>query len=147
MMKKGIFLTLVFIMLFSFTALANDENIVTENVEQTQEIDVMPRYNYIGFITVCLTIDENGLAEYDCSARAPYRNVRMKLYLQRSRNQVVWDEVILTFKTVYDSGAISKTYDLSPNDYFYRAKVTVEVLDSNGDIIETETVYSDTKRY
>ncbi len=60
---------------------------------------------------------------------------------------MVWDEVIFTFKTVYDTGKISKTYDLSPDDYFYRAKVVVDVLDSKGNIIETETAYSDTKRY
>ena len=134
-------------MLFSFTALANDENDTTRNAEQTQEDEIMPRYTYLGFASVCLTIDENGLAEYDCSACAPYRNVRMTLYLQRSRNQVIWDEVIFTFKTVYDSGTISKTYDLSPDDYFYRAKVVVDVLDSNGKTIETETIYSDTERY
>ena len=71
----------------------------------------------------------------------------MKLYLQRSRNLFLWDDVIFTFKTVYDNGKISKTYDLTPNNYTYRAKVVVEVLDDDGNILETETAYSDTVRY
>lgn len=144
-MKKVFCLSILFIFLFSFTALGDDR--IVENESQSEETSVQPRYTYLRFVSVCLTIDENGCAEYDCSAGAPDYNVRMKLYLQRSRNLFLWDDVIFTLKTVYDNGKISKTYDLSPDDYTYRAKVVVEVLDSNGNILETETIYSDTERY
>ena len=146
-MKRTLLLSILFVMLFSATALANDIKVTGEDLSQSEGEEITPRYTYIGYITVSLKIDTNGCASYSCSVSAPEQNVRMKLYLQRSRSQVVWDEVILTFKTVYDNGKISKTYDLDQDDYFYRAKVVIEVLDSNGNIIETETIYSDTERY
>jgi hypothetical protein len=145
--KKIFYLSILFVFIFSFTALADDGSVVNENEIQSEETSVQPRYTYLRFVSVCLTIDKNGCAEYDCSAGAPDRNVRMKLYLQRSRNLFLWDDVIFTFKTVYDNGKISKTYDLTPNNYTYRAKVVVEVLDDDGNILETETAYSDTVRY
>ena len=146
-MKRTLLLSFLFVVLFSATAMANDIEIAEEDFFQNEEGDVVPLYTYIGYVTVSLKIDKNGCASYNCSVSAPNQNVRMTLYLQRSGNLFLWDDVIFTFKTVYDNGKISKTYDLSPDDYSYRAKVVVDVLDSNGNIIETETVYSDTKRY
>ena len=146
-MKRVLFLTIVFVMLFSFPVLANEDNMNGDEETKKVEEYIEPRYTYIGFISIDLSIDESGCVDYNCSARAPYRNVRLKLYLQRSRNQVIWENIIGTIKTEYDSGKISETYNLPADDYFYRAKVVVEVLDENKNIIESETAYSDSQRY
>lgn len=146
-MRKILFCTLIIIMFFPFTAFAAelDEN-ETNKVESEEEL-IQPRYTYISFISVSLKIDENGFVEYNCSTGSLKRNVRMKLYLQRSKNQFLWEDIIGTIKTEYESGRISETFNLPANDYFYRAKVVVEVLDDNKNIIESETAYSSTERY
>lgn len=144
-MKKTVILMLFFIMLFSFTSLAAERD--DEDTATIEETSIQPRYTYISFISVGLKIGEDGYAEYSCSTGSLDRNVRMKLYLQRSRNQVFWEDIIGTIKTVHESGKISESYNLPANDYFYRAKVIVEVLDDNKNIIESETAYSSTERY
>lgn len=145
-MKRIFFLTMLFAILFSMTSLGADETMDVEK-EENEEVTIQPRYTYLGFVSISLNIDGNGFTEYNCSAGAPDYNVRMKLYLQRSRNQFLWEDIIGTIKTVSQSGRISESYNLPANDYFYRAKVVVEVLDDNKNIIESETAYSSTERY
>ena len=108
---------------------------------------VQPRYTYIQIMSVGLDIDANGHVTFDGSACAPYRNVRLNLYLQRSNNGLFWDNIQGGIKTVYDSGIIEYSRNVSADDYFSRAKLVVEVLDDNKNVIESETIYSDSKRY
>lgn len=137
---------LVFVMLFSVPAFASDiKGEENSNVEDGEEIQ--PRYTYIAFMSAGLSIDANGHAIFTGTACADYRNVRLKLYLQRSKNGAFWDDIQGGIKTVYDNGGIEYERDLPANDYFYRTKLIVEVLDSNKNVIETQTVYSDSERY
>lgn len=146
-MKKVVIFVLVFIMLFSMTAFASDEGEWAAESEMTVTEDVPPRYAYIQVMSVGLDIDANGHITFDGSVIAAYRNVRLKLYLQRSKNDFFWDDIQGGIKTVYDNGIISYERNVSADDYFYRAKLIVEVLDDNKNVIETQTIYSDSKRY
>lgn len=146
-MKRIILLMMMFIMLFSVTSLAAEPDNEDTNEITIEDTSIQPRYTYISFISAGLKIDENGYIQYSCSTGSLGRNVRMKLYLQRSRNQLFWEDIIGTIKTVYESGKISESYTVQADDYFYRAKVVVEVLDENKNIIESETAYSDSQRY
>ena len=98
-------------------------------------------------MSVGLDIDANGHLVFTGTVRAPYRNVRLSLYLQRSKNSAFWDNIQGGIKTVYDNGGIEYERNVSADDYFYRAKLVVEVLDDNKNVIESETIYSDSKRY
>lgn len=137
---------LVFVMLFSVPALADDgQEAENSCIEESEEIQ--PRYTYIAFMSAGLSIDANGHAIFTGTACADYRNIRLKLYLQRSPNGAFWDDIQGGIKTVYDNGGIEYERNLSVGDYFYRAKLIVEVLDDNKNVIETQTIYSDSKRY
>lgn len=145
-MKKILLFMLVFVMLFSIPAFASDvQGNEDSGMEENEEIQ--PRYKYIAFMSVGLDIDANGHITFSGSACADYRNVRLNLYLQRSKNDVFWDDIQGGIKTVYDNGIISYERNVSADDYFYRAKLIVEVLDDNKNVIETQTIYSDSKRY
>lgn len=149
-MKKITLFMLVFIMLFSTVAFASDMDYVENGQEQAgvvESSEIQPRYTYIQVMSAGLEIDENGHASFSGSVRAPYRNVRLSLYLQRSKNGILWDNIQGGIKTVYDSGGIGYERDLPKEDYFYRAKLVVEVLDDDKNVIETQTIYSDSKRY
>ena len=145
--KRIVLFVLVFVMLFSTVAFANETGEwQTENSLMENE-GIQPRYTYIQIMSAGLTIDANGHVIFDGSVRAPYRNVRLSLYLQRSNNGLFWDNIQGGIKTVYDSGIIEYSRNVSADDYFYRAKLIVEVLDDNKNVIESETIYSDSKRY
>lgn len=150
-MKKVLAFLLVSIMLFPATAFA-DENIVSsmrmESIKQVNDdSDIMPLYDYFDILSVGLSIDENGHASWDGSATALGCNIRIKLYLQRSNNQLLWDDISGAIKTVYESGAMGYTKNLAKEDYFYRAKLVAEILDSSNNVLESVTLYSNVKRY
>ncbi len=149
-MKKVVCLMLIFMMLFSSMAFANDEDVIENGYFETSETGdngIQPRYTYIQVMSVGLDIDANGHLVFTGTVRAPYRNVRLSLYLQRSKNSAFWDNIQGGIKTVYDNGGIEYERNVSADDYFYRAKLVVEVLDDNKNVIESETIYSDSKRY
>lgn len=137
---------LVFVMLFSVPAFASEAK-GEENSSIEEDGQIQPRYKYIAFMSAGLSIDANGHAIFTGTACADYRNIRLKLYLQRSKNGAFWDDIQGGIKTVYDNGGIEYERNLSADDYFYRAKLIVEVLDDNKNVIETQTIYSDSKRY
>lgn len=145
-MKKVLLFMLVFVMLFSVPVFANETQ-EEENSSIEEVGEIQPRYKYIAFMSVGLDIDANGHISFSGSACADYRNVRLKLYLQRSKNDFLWDDIQGGIKTVYDNGIIAYERNVSADDYFYRAKLIVEVLDDNKNVIETQTIYSDSKRY
>ena len=137
---------LVFVMLFSVPAFASEAQ-GEENSSIEEDGQIQPRYQYIAIMSVGLDIDANGHISFSGSACADYRNIRLSLYLQRSKNSAFWDNIQGGIKTVYDNGIIAYERNVSADDYFYRAKLIVEVLDDNKNVIETQTIYSDSKRY
>lgn len=138
---------LIFVMLFSTVAVADSGQEGQPEGESNVAEEIQPRYAYIQVMSVGLDIDANGHATFDGSVVAAYRNVRLSLYLQRSSNSTFWDNIQGGIKTVYDSGVIGYERNLPADDYFYRAKLIVEVLDSNKNVIETQTIYSSVERY
>ena len=148
-MKRILICCLMFMMLFTSTALAveSDEGDVPEENIVVYDNSVQPRYKYIAYMTVGLYIDENGNLDYSGAARAGYRNLRITLTLQRSTNGLFWDDLESYVKNGYDNVMTGGERTVAPGDYFYRAKITTDVYDSNNNIIETSTAYSSEERY
>jgi len=150
MIKKILMVALVWMMMFATTAWA-DEQIPEGYPEVTgvmaETVVVEPRYTYIGYVTVGLDIDENGLVIYGGSTCAPYRNVRITVHLQRSSNGLFWEEIFSHIKTGYDNVGLEESMYLSEGNNYYRAKVIVDVFDADRNIIETTTAYSDAEQY
>ncbi len=147
--RKSLAIMLVGIMLFSATAYADEEvkmPVITE-VQSDGDEGVMPLFTYIDMITVALIIDETGRCTFSGTVTALDYRIKLELYLQRSWNQIVWDDIMGAITTVDESGGMEYHKNLEPEGYYYRAKVIVSVLDSNGNTIETETAYSSTERY
>ena len=140
---------LIGIMLFSTDAYANDSHeVVFANQNKTcDNSGIMPLYTYIDVITAALVIDDNGRCVFSGSGTALDYDVKIEIYLQRSRNQLFWDEIMGGIKTFDQSGSLEYSLNLQPDDYYYRAKVVVSVLDNNKNVLESETVYSDSERY
>ena len=144
--KRSLALTLVGVFLFATTVYANDMPIVP--IETTDENEgIMPLYTYIDVISAGIDIDSNGRCVFAGSVTALGYDVKLEIYLQRSWNQIIWDDIMGGIKTVDQSGSLEYSLNLQPNNYYYRAKVVVSVLDGNKNTIETETVYSSTERY
>ena len=143
--KKSLSLMLLSIIIFSVPAYANEIEALT--VQSNGNEGIMPIYTYIDEISAGLYIDDNGKCVYAGSVTAFGYDVKLEIYLQRSKNQIVWDEIMGGIKTVDQSGSLEYSLNLQPNNYYYRAKVVVSVLDDNRNILETETVYSDSERY
>ena len=140
---------LIAVMLFSTNAYANENEKVSDlivNVTSDNE-GIMPIYTYIDVITAALMIDDNGHCVFSGTVTALGYDIKLEIYLQRSKNQIIWDEIMGGIKTVDQSGGMEYSLDLKPENYYYRAKVVVSVLDGNKNTIETETVYSSTERY
>ena len=147
--RKSLAIMLVGIMLFSATAYADEEvkmPVITE-VQSDGDEGVMPLFTYIDMITVALIIDETGRCTFSGTVTALDYRIKLELYLQRSWNQIVWDDIMGAITTVDESGGMEYHKNLEPEGYYYRAKVIVSVLDGNGNTIEAETVYSSTERY
>lgn len=148
-LKKSLTAILIAVMLFSTTAYANENDKVPYLMENTigDNEGIMPIYTYIDVITAALIIDDNGHCVFSGTVTALGYDVKLEIYLQRSKNQIVWDEIMGGIKTVDQSGGMEYTLDLKPENYYYRAKVVASVLDNNKNVLETETVYSDSERY
>ena len=136
-------------MLFTSTALGEESNEsdIPEEYVVIYDNSIQPRYKYISAMSIGLYIDENGFLEYSGSARAPYRNLRITLTLQRSTNGLFWDDLESYVRNGYDNVMTGGERTVAPGDYFYRAKITTDVYDSNNNIIETATAYSSEERY
>lgn len=149
-MKRIALIMFSLVILFSSVAFAKETGNV-ENLEGQEELvldeDVQPRYAYIRLALVGLEIDENGHATYAGSTTVPGYNVRISLHLQRSKNELFWENIQGSMKRIYESGGMEKTADLPKDGYYYRAKLVVEVLDSNNNVIESENFYSSTEFY
>jgi len=149
-MKKILVSCLVLFLLFTPKAFAAESEVVGSdelNRIITETTVVEPRYTYLGYMTVGLDIYEDGRIVYGGSARAPYHNVRITLYLQRSTNGLFWEELEGTVKTAYDSVSADGGRTVDADDYFYRVKIITDVMDADRNIIETATGYSDSERY
>ena len=147
--KKSFAVMLIGIMLFSVEAYAaEDEQIFSTGDYVVYNNDgIMPLYTYIDVISAALTIDDNGRCVFTGSGTALGYDVKIEIYLQRSWNQIIWDDIMGGIKTFNQSGALEYSLNLQPNNYYYRAKVVVSVLDGNKNTIESETIYSSTERY
>lgn len=134
-------------MLCSGTVLASENETEKGVFAQNEEsISIDPRYTYLNHVTIGLSI-EDGRVVYAASTRAAHYDVRLNLYLQRSKNGFLWDNIRGSIKTEYDNTMLEVKHAVSADDYFYRAKAVVEVLDANKNVIETVTAYSDSERY
>lgn len=102
---------------------------------------VMPQYDHIAYITIDLDINDYGLAQADTSVSLyPGYNVSVKLELQQLKNG--WTTIDSTFG--YGSGPAG-TYvslDRYVTSGAYKAKVTINVINSVGAVVETVTEYS-----
>ena len=146
--KRSLALALLGVFLFTNTVYANDVSAISVETNHTNNNEgIMPLYTYIDVISAGIDIDNNGHCVFAGSVTALGYDVKLEIYLQRSRNQVFWDDIMGGIKTVDQSGSLEYSLNLKPDDYFYRAKVVVSVLDGNKNTIETETVYSSTERY
>lgn len=148
-MKRILICFLIFTMLFTSTALAveSNEGDVQDGRYVVYDNSIQPRYMYIAYMSVGLNIDENGRIEYTGSTRVGSHDVRITLTLQQSTNALFWDDLEAYIKRGYDSVATGGGRTVEPGDYFYRAKITVDVYDSNNNIIETASAYSSEERY
>lgn len=148
-MKRALICWLIFIMLFTSTSLAveSNEGDVPKEYVVVYDNSIQPRYTYIAYMTVGLYIDENGHLDYHGSTRVGSYKVRITLTLQRSTNGFIWDDLESYVKNGYDSLLVGGERTVPEDDYFYRAKLTTDVYDSNNNIIETASAYSDTERY
>ena len=149
-MKKVICFCLLFTLFFTSTALASDSVDLDDSDVQritTETTVVEPRYTYLGHMTVGLEIDANGYITYGGTARAPYRNLRITLYLQHSTNGLFWDDLETTIKTGYDYVSVGGERTVTESNAYYRVKIVTDVMDSDRNIIETATGYSDAEQY
>lgn len=147
-MKRISVFFLVFTLLFSSVALAND----TEQHFDSQNIVVMdlegnPRFTHLGHITIGLDIDENGHITYSGSARTIGYDLRITLTLERSTNGVFWEDLECYVNSGYNYVSSGGDRYVSEGDYFYRAEIVAEVFDSNRNVLESVTAYSDAERY
>ena len=149
-MKKVLILAMMFSLVFSSTALADDtapDSSPTWDGVIAETMVVEPRFTYIGYVTVGLEIDENGHLIYGGSTCAPYMKVKITVHLQQSTNGLFWDEIATTIKNGYDNIGLEEERDLEEGNYYYRAKVIVDVLDDDRNVLETTTVYSSEEQY
>ena len=149
-MKRVVGLLLIFVMLFTSTSFASEMvEVDSQEIEQNimQEMIVEPRYTYLAYMTVGLEIDENGRIAYVGSARSLNHNIRITLYLQRSTNGFIWEDLEATVKTAYDNVATSGWRNVTEGNYYYRVKIVTDVMDSNRNILETATGYSSQEQY
>ena len=147
-MKKLLCFFFVFFVMFSMPALAQEID-VNDNPIEAVELDLSgsPRFAYLGHITIGININDNGYLTYTGAARTFGYDLRIKLYLQRSTNGLIWEDLESYVKTGYEYVLSSGSRYVQPGDYFYRAKIIAEVLDSNRNVIETATAYSSEERY
>ncbi|MBP3702026.1 MAG: hypothetical protein J6I64_09045 [Lachnospiraceae bacterium] len=149
-MKRVLTCWLIFLLLFTSTAFASESiDASDQEIERiiTETMVVEPRYTYLGYMTVGLEIDENGNITYGGTARAPYYDLRITLYLQCSTNGVFWEDLEGTVKTGYDHVSVDGGRTVSEGDCFYRVKIVTDIFDSDRNIIETATGYSSEERY
>ena len=91
---------LICVMLFSASAYANEnQEMVLSDLNETHDnSEIMPLYTYIDVITAALVIDDNGRCVFSGSGTALDYDVKIEIYLQRSRNQVFWDDIMVGIK-------------------------------------------------
>lgn len=106
-----------------------------------EELAVSPRYTYIRDYEVSLTIDEDtGAAEYyaNCVTLDEQTVVQVVCKLQKYTG-AYWT----TLKTWYASGTpyarVSGEWPVE-NGYTYRVYVTISVCNSEGDLLESDTI-------
>lgn len=149
-MKRLILLVIVFVILCSSTAMAEEVTIVDPVLPEgvvAETVVMEPRFTYILYVTAGLEIDANGRVLYGGTSRVPYRNMRITVHLQRSSNGLFWEDIFTHMKTGYDSVGVEESMYLSVGNNYYRAKVIVDVFDANRNIIETTTAYSSEEQY
>ena len=148
-MKRVLMCCLIFIMLFSSTALAEDgsERNVPDEYVVVYDNSIQPRFQYISAMSIGLYIDENGFLDYSGSATARNHKLRITLTLQRSTNGLFWDDLESYVKNGYGNVMAGGERTVAAGDYFYRAKIITDVYDSNNNIVETATAYSSEERY
>ena len=147
-MRRCVLFFLVFTLLFSSSALANDVTLDSEPIDSIEfNLEGSPRYSYLTYMTIGLDIDENGYLSYGGSARTIGYDLRITVTLQRSNNGVFWDDLESYVKTGRDYVSVSGSRTVEEGDYFYRAKIITDVFDSNRNILETATGYSSEERY
>lgn len=119
---------------------------VTPALAAENESSVMPRYSYIGKIYAGLQIGSLGLSA--CQANCYIENgdhvvmtVRLRQYDGSS-----WTTVKTWTATDNSYAAISKNYAV-PSGYTYCLRVSCNVYDASGILVETGTCYSNQVTY
>ena len=147
-MKRFSIAFLVLVLLFSTVSLANDVEADLDSSKVTVlNLEGDPRFTHLGHITIGLDIDENGHITYSGSARTFGYDLRITLTLQRSSNDVFWDDLECYINTGYNYVSSGGDRYVSEDDFFYRAKIVAEVLDDDRNVLESVTAYSSEERY
>lgn len=121
---------------------------VEANEPSVETLLISPRFDYLSQITCGLTISGWGRANCEGSFTTHDQyDSRMTLLLQQFKNGS-WEDVKSWSEDYTGSGvnAFSKGYYVD-SGYRYRVTNTVEILNGNGDVIETEVCNSPIKEY
>ena len=102
-----------------------------------EEVTVQPRYTAV--INMQAGLDFNWLGGAKCTGRVNLENGYtgdLTVTLQRSTNQVLWDDVKTWTASGSETVEIDKTYYVK-SGYYYCVELTVDAYNAAGTLIET----------
>lgn len=142
-MKKT-FVFLMTMMLLSCNVCASTD--INLEVNDDVEYDTAVPY-YIGISTVSNKLDISSTGSATCYANTKTLSgytAKVKVELQKKNNS--WETIKTWTDTNSVSATVSKSYSVSKG-YSYRLKTTHSSIDSDGNVVESFTMYSSTKSY
>lgn len=107
-----------------------------------EEVTVQPRYTAV--INMQAGLDFNWLGGAKCTGRVNFENGytgNLTATLQRSTNQVLWEDVKTWTASGSETVEISKTYYVT-SGYYYCLEVTVDAYNAAGMFVETVSLCS-----
>lgn len=141
-MKKA-FVFLAAVMLLGSNVFASTNN--NEYSEDSRYDAAVPYYIGIDTASNSLSITVYGSAEcYSVTKTLSGYQAKVKVELQQKNS--TWKTIKTWIDTDDVSAVISKNYSVSKG-YSYRLKTTHYALDSKGKVVESFTMYSNTKSY
>lgn len=112
--------------------------------DAAESVPVQPRFTAV--VDMQAGLEFNWLGGAKCSGGVYLENGYtgdLTVTLQRSTNQILWDDVKTWTTSGSDIFEISKTYYVK-SGYYYRVEVVVDAYNAAGAFIETVSLYSST---